>query len=329
MEAMRPILEKLLAVRQKPLGTPARLTRPEIRFLCTSARQLFAAQPSLLEIAAPVTIVGDIHGQYHDLLRVFEIAKYPPETVYLFLGDYVDRGLASIETVCLLFVFKIRYPVNFFMLRGNHECQYLNRLYGFYDECIRHYDSGVWNMFCDVFTYLPFAALIDEKIFCVHGGISPGLTSLDLIRHVQRPCEIPQEGWLCDLVWADPSPDAIDWDDNPRGVSYSFSSDKADDFLKKFDLDLICRAHQAVMEGFEFPFQRQNLVTIFSAPNYCCEFHNKGAILKVDSNLFCQFLVLEPVDWDREADTEVIQRPGTPPRVTPDTCQPSGFSARA
>jgi serine/threonine-protein phosphatase PP1 catalytic subunit len=148
---LRVILDKLLQIRQKPLGTLAPILASEIEFLCSTVRPIFLSQSPLLEVTPPITVVGDIHGQYHDLLRIFEIAHYPPETVYLFLGDYVDRGYQAIETVCLLFVFKISYPVNFFMLRGNHECSAINKQFGFYDECTRRYGVRIWNMFCDVF----------------------------------------------------------------------------------------------------------------------------------------------------------------------------------
>ena len=150
---------------------------------------------------------GDIHGQYSDLLRLFEYGGFPPHSNYLFLGDYVDRGRQSLETICLLLAYKVRYPENFFLLRGNHECASINRIYGFYDECKRRYTVRLWKTFTDCFNTLPAAALIDEKILCMHGGLSPDLKSLDQIKKIHRPCDVPDQGLLCDLLWSDPNKD--------------------------------------------------------------------------------------------------------------------------
>lgn len=137
-----------------------------------------------------VQICGDIHGQYYDLLRLFEYGGFPPEANYLFLGDYVDRGKQSLETICLLLAYKIKYPENFFILRGNHECASINRIYGFYDECKRRYNIKLWKTFTDCFNCLPIAAIIDEKIFTMHGGLSPDLNSMEQIRRVMRPTDV-------------------------------------------------------------------------------------------------------------------------------------------
>lgn len=191
-----------------------------------------------------VDLSGDIHGQYSDLLRLFEYGGLPPQSNYLFLGDYVDRGKQSLETICLLLAYKIKYPENFFLLRGNHECASINRIYGFYDECKRRFNVRVWKVFTDCFNCLPVAALIDEKILCMHGGLSPDLHNLDQIRNLQRPTDVPDTGLLCDLLWSDPSKEVQGWGMNDRGVSYTFGSDKVSEFLQKHDLDLVCRAHQ-------------------------------------------------------------------------------------
>ena len=187
---------------------------------------------------------GDIHGQYSDLLRLFEYGGFPPNANYLFLGDYVDRGKQSLETICLLLAYKIKYPENFFLLRGNHECASINRIYGFYDECKRRFNVRLWKAFTDCFNCLPVAALIDDKILCMHGGLSPDLTNLDQIRNLSRPTAVPDTGLLCDLLWSDPGRDVKGWGMNDRGVSYTFGPDKVTEFLTKHDLDLVCRAHQ-------------------------------------------------------------------------------------
>ena len=187
---------------------------------------------------------GDIHGQYQDLLRLFEYGGYPPSATYLFLGDYVDRGKQSLETICLLLAYKIRYPSKIYLLRGNHEDAKINRIYGFYDECKRRFNVRLWKIFTDCFNSLPVAALIDDKILCMHGGLSPELKNLNQIREIERPTEIPDNGLLCDLLWSDPDQKREGWSDSDRGISCTFGADKVDEFLDKNDLDLICRGHQ-------------------------------------------------------------------------------------
>lgn len=288
------IINRLLEVRGKP-GKQVQLSESEIKQLCVVSRDIFLEQPNLLELEAPIKICGDIHGQYSDLLRLFEYGGLPPQANYLFLGDYVDRGKQSLETICLLLAYKIKYPENFFLLRGNHECASINRIYGFYDECKRRFNVRLWKIFTDCFNCLPVAALIDEKILCMHGGLSPDLHQLDEIRNLHRPTDVPDSGLLCDLLWSDPSRDVQGWGMNDRGVSYTFGADKVTEFLTKHDLDLVCRAHQVVEDGYEF-FASRQLVTIFSAPNYCGEFDNAGAMMSVDETLMCSFQILKPAE---------------------------------
>ncbi|XP_054801801.1 serine/threonine-protein phosphatase PP1 [Prosopis cineraria] len=274
-------------------GKQVQLSESEIRLLCVNARQIFLSQPNLLDLRAPIRICGDIHGQYQDLLRLFEYGGYPPAANYLFLGDYVDRGKQSLETICLLLAYKIRYPDKIHLLRGNHEDAKINRIYGFYDECKRRFNVRLWKIFTDCFNCLPVAALIDSKILCMHGGLSPELHTLDQIKQITRPTEIPDSGFLCDLLWSDPDPTIEGWAESDRGVSCTFGPDAVRDFLDKNDLDLICRGHQVVEDGYEF-FAKRSLVTIFSAPNYGGEFDNAGALLSVDESLVCSFEILKP-----------------------------------
>ena len=215
------------------------------------------------------------------------------EANYLFLGDYVDRGKQSIETICLLLAYKIKYPENFFMLRGNHECASINRIYGFYEECKRRYSVRLWRTFTECFCCLPVAALVDEKILCMHGGLSPSLKSLAQIRKLQRPTDVPDSGPICDLLWSDPDKTRKGWGENERGVSYTFGADVVAATAEKLNIDLICRAHQVVEDGYEF-FASKQLVTVFSAPNYCGEFDNAGAMMSVDDTLMCSFQILKP-----------------------------------
>ena len=252
------------------------------------------SQPILLELEAPINICGDIHGQFYDMLRLFEYGGYPPESNYLFLGDYVDRGQQSIEAVCLLLAYKIKFPDNFFMTRGNHECASINRIYGFYDECKKRYSIKLWKTFTDCFNCLPVAALLDDKILCMHGGLSSELEKVEQIKNIVRPTDVPEQGLLCDLLWSDPEENKSGFGPNDRGVSVTFNSKVVETFLKNNDLDLICRAHQVVEEGYEF-FANRLLVTVFSAPNYCGEFDNSGAMMSIDENLICSFQILKPM----------------------------------
>ena len=289
------ILERLLSVRGNKPGKTVDLKEEEIKYLIDKSMIIFKEQKMLIELEAPLRVCGDIHGQYYDLLRIFEHCGYPGEFNYLFLGDYVDRGKQSLETICLLLAYKIKYPLKVHLLRGNHESSVTNRIYGFYDECKRRYNVRLWMNFTELFNYLPVAALIDEKILCMHGGLSPDLRNLSSISDISRPTEIPDSGLLCDLLWSDPDKEVLDFDENDRGVSVVFGEKIVQEFNRKNDLDLIIRAHQVVDDGYEFFAQRQ-LITIFSAPNYCGEFDNSAGIMIIDDALTCSLKVLRPVE---------------------------------
>jgi serine/threonine-protein phosphatase PP1 catalytic subunit len=225
----------------------------------------------------------------------------------------VDYGKQSLETMCLLLAYKIRHPENFFLLRGYHESARINRIYGFYDECKRRYNISLWKTFIDLFNCMPVAAIIDEKIFCMNGGLSPDLNSLEQIRRIMRPTDvgvshpsnipyrldshtklrqIPDCGLLCDLICSDPDKDITGWSDNDRGISFTFGPDVVSRFLQKHDMDLIIRSHQVVEDGYEF-FSKRQLVTLFSAPNWRGEYDNAGAMLSVDESLLIVFQVCD------------------------------------
>eukprot|EP00439_Symbiodinium_sp_Y106_P027005 s2079_g3.t1 len=269
------IVDQCLEVKGGKPGKLVNIPEVQVKGLCTAVRDIFLQQSALLELEAPLKICGDVHGQYHDLLRLFEYGGFPPESNYLFLGDYVDRGKQSLETITLLFAYKTKFPENFFLLRGNHECASITRIYGFYDECKRRYNIKLWKQFCDVFNCMPVCAIIDEKIICMHGGLSPEISNTDQIKKLVRPTDVPDTGLICDLLWADPDKDIAGWAENDRGVSFIFGPDVVTSFLQKHDMDLVCRAHQVVEDGYEF-FAKRQLITLFSAPNYCGEFDNAG-----------------------------------------------------
>ncbi|KNH07854.1 serine/threonine-protein phosphatase PP1 [Perkinsela sp. CCAP 1560/4] len=292
--AIEGIIAKLLNVRGKRRGKPVDLSFQEIKYLLQRSREMFLRQPMLVRPSCPLKICGDLHGQYSDLLRIFEIAGYPGDTSYLFLGDYVDRGRQSIETICLLLAYKLMHPEKIFLLRGNHESASINRIYGFYDECKRRYNTILWKHFTDTFNCMPIAALIEGRILCMHGGISPELSAPSDIDEIPRPIDIPDSGIVCDVLWADPQEGTTGWRPNDRGVSHTFGEDIVNDFCANNDLDLICRAHQVVEEGYQFFCDRQ-LVTVFSAPNYCGEFDNAAAVMSIDENMVCSFHILRPL----------------------------------
>ena len=208
----------------------------------------------------------------------------------------------------MVLLYKCKWPENFFCLRGNHECAGINRIYGFYDECKRRYSIKLWKTFTDVFNCLPAAAIVDDKIFCVHGGLSPELNSLDAIANLSRPTDIPDTGLLCDLIWSDPDPSVSGWAESDRGVSFTFGGDVVEQFLSRYDMDLICRAHQVVEDGYEF-FAGRGLVTIFSAPNYCGEFDNAASMMTIDESLMCSFQILKPAD-NRRVRRRPVVTPG-------------------
>ena len=286
------IILKLLSVRNKK-NKEVNLEYNEIIWLCEEVTKIFLNQPVCLNLESPVNVCGDIHGQYSDLIRLFEAGGYPPEVNYLFLGDYVDRGEQSIETICLLFCFKIKCTHTFFLLRGNHECASLNREYGFFDECKRRYNVKLWKKFVDVFNCMPYSAIVEDKIIFMHGGLSPSLKSLGQLNEIIRPTDVPDEGLLGDLVWSDPDSNLKGWEINDRGVSYTFNEKIIDNFLTIHNLEVLVRAHQVVEKGYEF-FNGRKCVTIFSAPNYCGEFDNAGAMMTISSDLVCGFKVFKP-----------------------------------
>lgn len=258
------------------------LPEADVKSLCTKAQEILSEESNVQPVRSPVTVCGDIHGQFQDLLELFRIGGNCPETNYLFMGDYVDRGYHSVETATLLVALKVRYKDRITILRGNHESRQITQVYahtlsssshgvsryGFYDECLRKYgNSNVWRYFTDLFDYLPLTGLVENEVFCLHGGLSPTLDTLDHIRSLDRVQEVPHEGPMCDLLWSDPD-DRCGWGISPRGAGYTFGQDISEQFNHTNGLTLISRAHQLVMEGYNWSHEK-NVVTIFSAPNYC------------------------------------------------------------
>uniref|UniRef100_A0AC34F1Q9 Serine/threonine-protein phosphatase n=1 Tax=Panagrolaimus sp. ES5 TaxID=591445 RepID=A0AC34F1Q9_9BILA len=272
----------------KPELSQKLFTEEEIHELCYRARETFWMQPALIEVKAPVKVCGDIHGQFEDLLAIFNLNEFPPRHRYLFLGDYVDRGPYSIEVITLLFAYKVLYPEEIVLLRGNHESRPVNMQYGFYMECKKRYSLTLYESFQYAFYCMPFCARINQRILCMHGGISEDLTDFKQLERIERPCDIPDLGILADLTWADPDPQVKGFEESPRGAARIFGPDALKEFCNTLGLELIIRAHQVVEDGYEF-FADKMLVTIFSAPNYCGQFENSGCVLNISRDLVCSF----------------------------------------
>mmetsp|Transcript_7824 Transcript_7824/g.8786 ORF Transcript_7824/g.8786 Transcript_7824/m.8786 type:complete len:307 (+) Transcript_7824:47-967(+) len=275
------------------------LPADELIKLCEKVKPILTKEANIVSLKAPVTIVGDVHGQFWDLLEILKLGGPLPDTQYLFLGDYVNRGSQSLECISLLVALKVQYPDKVTLLRGNHECRSITKIYGFHAECLKQFgNEDVYNAFHEVFDCLPLAALVDDQFFCVHGGLSPLIQSLDDIKSLDRFNEVPQEGAICDLLWADPGTEA-GWIKSPRGVSYTFGPNVSKKFNADNKLKLIVRAHQLVKEGYEVVHDN-NVATIFSCANYTYSCGNQGGIMKIDAELKYSFLQYTQVKGKEE-----------------------------
>lgn len=266
--------------------------------LCDLVKPIIYTEPNILKLSAPLNVFGDIHGQFSDMIHFLEMTGLPPDNKLLFMGDYVDRGQNSIEVCALLFAMKIMFPESIHILRGNHECPDVNVLYGLNSECEARFGNNaklVFNKINEVLCVLPLCAIINEKIFCVHGGISPHLKTLDDINKINRYGKIPDGGLMCDLMWSDPCQSPENWGINSRGISCTYNANSIIKFLKNNKLQLLCRAHQLVSEGYKF-FANNKLITVFSAPNYCGNCGNDGAVMKISETMTCSFIIIKPTN---------------------------------
>lgn len=277
-------------------GKFAQLTELEITNVCTLLTDVFSAEFVYLDINldTPLYILGDIYGQYGDLLRIFNVLGHPPAQRYLFLGNYVDRGNRNVETITLLFAYKLRFPHSIFLLRGNHECEQVSRHFGFYDECSKRFSRRLWKAVVSTFDYMPVAAFIEDKIFCVHSGLSPGIhysgisTQAELkeymVKVIPRPTEVSSNVLVTHFLWSDPDSEIKLWEQNPTGMGYLYGPEVVSDFCDRFKLQQIIRSNELIENGYEF-FSERRLLTIFSAPNYCGAFRNNGAIVHLKKNV--------------------------------------------
>ncbi|KAL5338266.1 serine/threonine-protein phosphatase PP1-1 [Aspergillus crustosus] len=340
------------------------LSEAHMKQLCEIVKEFMMEESNIQPVSTPVTVCGDIHGQFYDLLELFRVSSgmpdaslaeppktasvitsadiEPPTTItdpklrkmvknpgdvedeedtaskadkerssssgsgsvganrnFVFLGDYVDRGYFSLETLTLLLCLKAKHPDRVTLVRGNHESRQITQVYGFYEECLQKYgNASVWKACCQVFDFMTLGAIIDGRVLCVHGGLSPEIRTLDQVRVVARAQEIPHEGAFCDLVWSDPD-DVETWAVSPRGAGWLFGDKVADEFCHVNDLTLIARAHQLVNEGYKYHFTNNNVVTVWSAPNYCYRCGNLASVCEIEEDLKPTFKLFSAVSDDQ------------------------------
>lgn len=273
-------------------GRAAQMAETDISNMCILLNEVLLEEPSCLSLNldAKLFVVGDTHGHYTHLLQAMNELGHPPSANYLFLGNYVNRGDKSMETIVLLFAYKLLYPKSFHLLRGNHECDQLGRMYGFYAECTKRFSVHLWNIIIDTFNYLPFAALIENTFFCSHSGISPSLlyTGCTDPRSLQeylsvwipRPTATETNLLATHLMWSAPSVGVEKWEANPAGLGYLFGPSIVDEFCGRFRILQLVRSNEMLPEGYEF-FAQNKLITIFSVPDYLGIYKNSGAIIQL------------------------------------------------
>lgn len=277
-----------------------RVPEEKMYSLLNKLSEILFQESTLLTLELPINICGDIHGQLYDLFELFRVSGGEDNGRYLFLGDYVDRGYYSVETFAYLAALKVKYPDRIFLLRGNHEARDINGSYGLLSACMNGYGhSGVWTVLNATFDLLPLAALVGGEIFCVHGGLSPQLQSVEQCSLIRRDKEVPTEGPFCHLLWSDPEKGVTDWTPSTRGPGMLFGQTQADQFVQQNKLSLVARAHQMAMEGFEYHFDSECIVTVWSAPNYTYRCGNKATVLNISEDRRREFITFLAVPNDK------------------------------
>jgi serine/threonine-protein phosphatase PP1 catalytic subunit len=305
----RERLDFIITALLKNTSCQYRIPLPDISFIVSTAKSVFMSERTVLELHPPMNVCGDIHGQFTDLLRIFRMVEPPPNDRFLFLGDYVDRGPMSIECICLLLAMKSRYPNHIYLIRGNHETREMTEQYGFLQECQIKANRQIYIEFCEMFEWIPIAAVIASRIFCVHGGITPSLSNIDQIREISRPADAGYKGFLADLLWSDHSTSVPDWGPSERGDTVFWNLKPVKTFLEANGLTTLIRAHQLVNNGWEYPFAPDEcVITVFSAACYAGEYTNRAAFLTVSKDLEV-VPVLLPHDPTSSAAAERLGRP--------------------
>ena len=294
MENVRPSAEILAAYAPlmhldssviSTLGSNIAIPKPTgemLMGLCQSAARLLASQKALIWIDGPITVVGDLHGNLNDLLRILSSVDDPAESKFLFLGDYVDRGNYQTEVITLLLALMVEYPSKYFLIRGNHEVASVNQNYGFQKEITASYTMDVWSAFNDVFTYLPLAAVVNNSYFCVHGGLSPHLKTLNDIESLPMPILDTTSQMITDMLWSDPVNSLVEFRESKRGIGVNFGVAAVDAFLAANNLQGILRAHENIPSGIKRLFHGK-LITIFSSSGYS-SLLEKGGFLGIEAD---------------------------------------------
>lgn len=278
-------------------GSP-KIPNQDVLAIIAGVTKIFYGEPNILKLRAPINVCGDVHGQFPDFIQIFNNSEYPPTSKYLFLGDYVDRGTQSLEVICLLYALKIKYPNHIYLIRGNHETKEMTEQYGFAVECSSKQNKATYGEFITSFDAMPLAATINDKFFCIHGGLTPDLKTIDQIAAIKRPTTIEEHGFLADLVWSDPNPKVDEWGPSERGMTVYWGWQPAVDFMNANGFTKIIRAHQ-MCEGIDYPFEPdRSVMTVFSAPWYAGEYKNKGAYISVDKNLD---ITINPITHNEKA----------------------------
>lgn len=254
-----------------------------VSWICNQVQRIMQQEPNVIDTTSSVHIVGDIHGQFTDLATIFKLGKTPLKQRYIFLGDYIDRGENSLEVICLLFILKYSYPKNMILLRGNHESRGMAYTYGFSEECEKKLNSECIKYFCDTFDKMPLCAVVDKKAFCIHGGISKDLHSIQDILDIKRFGEIPDKGLFCDLVWSDPSKDCKEWEKSERCETNIWGLEPALKFLEDNHLSIIIRGHQVVKDGYQYDFYPDKaVVTVFSSTDPSSKDKNRAVFMTIN-----------------------------------------------
>lgn len=269
-------------------------------------QELFEAEPVMLDIAGPVVVVGDLHGHILDLFRILKVCHPPPLTKYLFLGDIVDRGDFSLETLILIFVMKILFPQHIYIIRGNHEFDETCERLGFLAEIQSVYGSTeLYDQVLDVFSFIPLAAMIDHTKICVHGGIGPNFTSSDLVWEISRPLYDYANDIIKELLWSDPTDKFPLYFPSDRGYGSLFGNISTTNFLRSKQLTHIIRGHQCVNDGVKSQFDDQ-LYTVFSASNYCGTSRNLAGILIIQNGVIST-KTFDPLPYLKRVDVTFVK----------------------
>ncbi|EAX89870.1 Ser/Thr protein phosphatase, putative [Trichomonas vaginalis G3] len=278
------VIKKIILSRtEKNHDITKDISADQVQDILDRVYSLLGEEPVLLEVPAGLHVVGDIHGNIDDLLRVFELHGYPPKEKYIFLGDYVDRGKNSFEVITLLFALKIKFPQHIYLLRGNHEIEHVSKCYGFYDELMYKYTVGLFYNFHLVFQQLPILGIVGKRILCLHGGLGPTMKDISEFKKKLKPDQIQDPSVFADIVWSDPKDMDSEFERNPRGCGWMFNAKAAKKFLDKNNLDLVIRSHE-FCDGYRFPFKTDECITVFSNTDYCNK-KNGGAIINISTTL--------------------------------------------